>query len=60
MSFLGQVISSGGIVVDPLKIDGVLQWENLKSITEIISFLGLVAYYRKFIGGFCCVMMSGV
>lgn len=52
MSFPGYVISSGGIVVDPSKIDVVLQWESLKSVIEIRSFLGLVGYYRKFIEGF--------
>ena len=52
MSFLGHVISSGGIAVDPSKIDTMLQWEAPKSVTEIKSFLGLVGYYRRFIGGF--------
>lgn len=37
MSFLGNVISSGGIIVDPPKIDVVLQWENPKSVIEIRS-----------------------
>ncbi|XP_050897294.1 uncharacterized mitochondrial protein AtMg00860-like [Lathyrus oleraceus] len=45
------MISSGGIVVDPSKIDVVLQWENLMSVMEIRSFLGLDGYYRKFIEG---------
>ena len=52
MSFLGHVISSGGIAVDPSKIDAVLQWETPKSATEIRSFLGLAGYYRRFIEGF--------
>lgn len=52
VGFLGHVISSGGIVVDPLKVDVVLQWETLNSITEIISFLGSVGYYKRFIEGF--------
>ncbi|XP_050918567.1 uncharacterized protein LOC127135996 [Lathyrus oleraceus] len=51
MSFLGHVIFSGGIVVDPLKVDDVLHLETLKSVTEIRSFLGLVGYYRRFIEG---------
>jgi len=38
--------------VNPSKVDAVLQWELLKSITEIRSFLGLAGYYRKFIEGF--------
>lgn len=46
------MISSGGIIVDPSKIDALLQWETPKSITEIRSFIGLAGYDRKFIEGF--------
>ncbi|XP_050908397.1 uncharacterized protein LOC127122025 [Lathyrus oleraceus] len=38
VSFLGHVISGGGIDVDPSKVDAVLQWEALKSVAEIRSF----------------------
>lgn len=58
MSFLGHVISSVGIAVDPSKINDVLQWETLKYVTEIRSFLGLVGYYRKFIGSFSKLALS--
>ncbi|XP_050908927.1 uncharacterized protein LOC127122669 [Lathyrus oleraceus] len=57
VSFLGHVISSGGIAVDPSKIDAVLQWETPKSATEIRSFLGLAGYYRRFIEGFSKIAM---
>lgn len=50
--FLGHVISSGGIVVDPSKVDIVLQWETPKFVTQIRSFLGLDGYYKRFIQGF--------
>ena len=52
VSFLDHVISGSGIVVDPSKVDVVLQWETLRSSTEIRSFLGLAGYYRRFIEGF--------
>jgi len=48
VSFLGHVISKGGIAVDLSKVDAVLQWESLKSVFEIRSFLGLASYYRRF------------
>ncbi|MCI51422.1 retrotransposon protein, partial [Trifolium medium] len=41
VSFLGHMISSGGISVDPAKVEAVLEWGSPESVTEIRSFLGL-------------------
>jgi len=52
VSFLGHVISRGGIVVDPFKVEAVMSWESPKSVFEIRSFLGSTSYYHRFIEGF--------
>nr|GEY85338.1 putative reverse transcriptase domain-containing protein [Tanacetum cinerariifolium] len=41
VQFLGHVIDSRGIHVDPTKIGSVKDWASLKSPTEIRQFLGL-------------------
>nr|GFC47407.1 putative reverse transcriptase domain-containing protein [Tanacetum cinerariifolium] len=52
VQFLGHVIDSQGIHVDPAKIESVKDWASLKSPTEIRQFLGLAGYYQRFIEGF--------
>jgi hypothetical protein len=52
VSFLGHVISMGGISVDPSKVQDVLSWNAPMSVDDIQSFLELVGYYRRFIEGF--------
>ncbi|GJR15080.1 putative reverse transcriptase domain-containing protein [Tanacetum coccineum] len=50
--FLGHVIDSKGIHVDPAKIESIKDWASPKSPTEIRQFFGLTGYYRRFIKGF--------
>jgi hypothetical protein len=52
ISYLGHIISEGGISVDPSKVKDVLSWNIPHSVLDIRSFLSLVGYYRRFIEGF--------
>ncbi|GKB96436.1 putative reverse transcriptase domain-containing protein [Tanacetum coccineum] len=52
VQFLGHVIDSKGIHVDPSKIESIKDWASPKSPTEIRQFLGLAGYYQRFIEGF--------
>nr|GEX22753.1 putative reverse transcriptase domain-containing protein [Tanacetum cinerariifolium] len=49
VQFLGHVIDSRGIHVDPAKIKSIKDWSSPKTPTEIRQFLGLAGYYRRFI-----------
>ncbi|GJR80098.1 putative reverse transcriptase domain-containing protein [Tanacetum coccineum] len=52
VQFLGHVIDSQGIHVDPAKIEAVKDRASPTTPTEIRQFLGLASYYRRFIEGF--------
>nr|ADB85417.1 putative retrotransposon protein [Phyllostachys edulis] len=52
VSFLCHVLSKGSVVVDPSKVQDLLNWGQPKSVTDIRSFLGLAGYYRRFIKNF--------
>nr|GEZ96409.1 putative reverse transcriptase domain-containing protein [Tanacetum cinerariifolium] len=56
--FLGHVIDSRGIHVDPAKIESIKDWASPKTPTEIYQFLGLAGYYRRFIEGFLKIAKS--
>ncbi|GJW86477.1 putative reverse transcriptase domain-containing protein [Tanacetum coccineum] len=58
VQFLGHVIDSKGIHVDPAKIESIKDWASPKSATEIHQFLGLAGYYRRFIEGFSKIAKS--
>ena len=50
--YLGHTISEEGIPVDPENIEAIMNWPTPRNVTDVISFMGLVEYYRRFIEGF--------
>ncbi|WMV45647.1 hypothetical protein MTR67_039032, partial [Solanum verrucosum] len=49
VAFLGHIVSSVGIEVDPKKTDVVSSLPRPLSPTDIQRFLGLAGYYRRFV-----------
>ena len=50
--FLKHMVSTSRVSVNPKKVEVVMSWEIPKSVFEILSFLGLAGYYRRFIEDF--------
>nr|GEV83323.1 putative reverse transcriptase domain-containing protein [Tanacetum cinerariifolium] len=55
VQFLGHVIDSEGVHVDPAKIEPIKNWATLTTPTEVRQILGLAGYYQRFIEGFSLI-----
>ncbi|GKF52300.1 putative reverse transcriptase domain-containing protein [Tanacetum coccineum] len=58
VEFLGHVINSEGLKVDPAKVEAVMNWQDPKNVGEIQSFLSLAGYYQRFIQDFSKIASS--
>ena len=52
LKYLGHIVSSSGVSVDPDKVNRVRCWPTPENQESLASFLGLASYYRRFIRGF--------
>ncbi|KAM0727554.1 Retrovirus-related Pol polyprotein from transposon 17.6 [Formica fusca] len=50
--YLGHIISEDGISPDPSKLTAIKEFPTPKKVKDILSFIGLAGYYRKFIEDF--------
>ena len=53
--FLGFLVTSGGVLPDPAKIQAVKDWPLPRNTTEVRSFLGFANYCRRFIRNFATI-----
>jgi len=49
VKYLGFIITTNGIRMDPEKVSCVLGWETPKTVTDVQCFLGFANFYRRFI-----------
>lgn len=55
LKYLGYVIDSNGLHVDPAKIDCILNYPTPKNKKDVKRFLGIASWYRKFVPNFSTI-----
>uniref|UniRef100_A0A3B1IQI2 Gypsy retrotransposon integrase-like protein 1 n=1 Tax=Astyanax mexicanus TaxID=7994 RepID=A0A3B1IQI2_ASTMX len=55
VSYLGHIVSAQGIATDPEKVRKVQQWPQPTCVSEVRQFVGLAAYYRRFVQDFATI-----
>jgi hypothetical protein len=55
VSFLGHVISEGGVAFDPSKVSDVLNWRHLENAKDASNFVVLAGNYCRFIENFSII-----
>ncbi len=52
VKYLGLIVSTKGISMDPDKVQAVTEWPTPRNIKDVQAFLGFANFYRRFIQGF--------
>ena len=50
--YLGLIVSTKGIKMDPSKVDTIKSWDTPTCVREVRSFIGFCNFYRQFISNF--------
>lgn len=54
--YLGLIISTDGIQMDPDKVSAIREWNKPGTLRELQRFIGFANFYRRFIKGFSAIV----
>ena len=57
VKYLGFIITTNGIQMDPEKVSCILGWEVPRTVTDVQCFFGFANFYRRFIRDYSKVVM---
>ena len=55
VEYLGVIIGKGEVKMDPVKVQGIMDWPRPTDIHELCSFLGFRNYYKDFIENYSAI-----
>ena len=58
VTYMGHVVSAGGVATDPAKTEVVINWPKTKTLKELRSFLDFASHYRRFVSRFALLARS--
>ena len=56
VEFLGFVVGTAGVSMEPSRIETITQWEEPTTFKELQQFLGFANFYRRFVYGYSKVV----
>lgn len=56
VKYLGLILTTEGLQMDPDKVKAVLDWKDLRTVKDVQAFIGFANFYRRFIYKFSTIV----